>query len=185
MLTMRRALHSCASAAAPAAATAAATAAAAAAAASAAPSATASSSAAEAARLARRIRALQPLLNAFVSPFDAEGMQAPPAATAATGNAATAAAAPSPSAAAAAAASAAASPSFPLAARGLSVSLKDNFCMAGTRTTAGSRMLSSFVPHYDSHVAARLKQAGARITGKTNMDEFGMGSVASSAVTVR
>lgn len=58
---------------------------------------------------------------------------------------------------------------------GIPVSLKDNFWTLGIRTTAGSAILSDFVPDADSDVAARLARAGAVLLGKTNMHEFAYG----------
>jgi aspartyl-tRNA(Asn)/glutamyl-tRNA(Gln) amidotransferase subunit A len=53
---------------------------------------------------------------------------------------------------------------------------KDIFCTAGVKTSCGSRMLDNFVSPYDAHVVARLKAAGSVMLGKSNMDEFAMGS---------
>jgi aspartyl-tRNA(Asn)/glutamyl-tRNA(Gln) amidotransferase subunit A len=59
---------------------------------------------------------------------------------------------------------------------GLPLAIKDLFCTRGVRTTAGSNILNSFVPPYESTVTQNLWDAGAVMLGKTNMDEFAMGS---------
>lgn len=59
---------------------------------------------------------------------------------------------------------------------GLPIAIKDLFCTEGVLTTAGSRILSGFTPPYESTVSSNLWAAGAVMLGKTNLDEFAMGS---------
>src|SRR5918994_7380219 len=59
---------------------------------------------------------------------------------------------------------------------GIPVAVKDIFCTEGVPTTAGSRILEGYVPPYTSTAVRRLGDAGASVLGKTNMDEFAMGS---------
>ena len=59
---------------------------------------------------------------------------------------------------------------------GLPVAIKDNMCTRGVPTTASSRILRGFVPPYDATVVQRLESAGAVVIGKSNLDEFAMGS---------
>lgn len=99
-----------------------------------------------------RITALNPALNAFIT-VDREGALAQ---------------------AAAADAARAAGAVGPLA--GIPIAHKDIFCTEGVLTTCGSKMLENFVSPYDATVVARLKAAGTVMLGKTNCDEFAMGS---------
>ncbi|QSI76469.1 Asp-tRNA(Asn)/Glu-tRNA(Gln) amidotransferase subunit GatA [Niveibacterium microcysteis] len=99
-----------------------------------------------------RIAALNPALNAFIT-VDRDGALAQAAAADATR---------------------AAGAVGPLA--GIPIAHKDIFCTEGVLTTCGSKILSNFVSPYDATVVARLKAAGTVMLGKTNCDEFAMGS---------
>ncbi|SHN80303.1 Asp-tRNA(Asn)/Glu-tRNA(Gln) amidotransferase subunit GatA [Desulfitobacterium chlororespirans] len=59
---------------------------------------------------------------------------------------------------------------------GIPMAVQDNICTAGVKTTCASRMLSHYIPPADASVLGRLKKAGSVLIGKTNLDEFGMGS---------
>jgi aspartyl-tRNA(Asn)/glutamyl-tRNA(Gln) amidotransferase subunit A len=59
---------------------------------------------------------------------------------------------------------------------GIPVAVKDNMCTRGVETTAASQILAGYVPPYDASVVTRLRGGGAVLVGKTNLDEFAMGS---------
>jgi aspartyl-tRNA(Asn)/glutamyl-tRNA(Gln) amidotransferase subunit A len=59
---------------------------------------------------------------------------------------------------------------------GIPIAIKDNLCTRGMETTCSSKILAGYVPPYDASVVTRLREAGAVLTGKANLDEFAMGS---------
>ncbi len=65
---------------------------------------------------------------------------------------------------------------------GVPVAIKDNMCTEGVLTTCSSKILENFIPQFSSEAVIRLKEAGAVMIGKTNMDEFAMGSTTETSV---
>ena len=68
---------------------------------------------------------------------------------------------------------------------GVPVAIKDNMCTEGMLTTCSSKILGNFIPTYTSEAVLNLEKAGAVIIGKTNMDEFAMGSTTETSAPAR
>ena len=100
----------------------------------------------------QRIQIVNPQLNAFITVTEQEALEAAKAADAQI----------------------AAGKATPLT--GIPIAHKDLFCTEGIKTSCGSKMLDNFIAPYDASVVAKLKNAGAVSLGKTNLDEFAMGS---------
>ncbi|WP_027847617.1 Asp-tRNA(Asn)/Glu-tRNA(Gln) amidotransferase subunit GatA [Marinospirillum minutulum] len=100
----------------------------------------------------QRIQIINPQLNAFITVTEQEALEAAKAADAQI----------------------AAGKATPLT--GIPIAHKDLFCTEGIKTSCGSKMLDNFIAPYDASVVAKLKNAGAVSLGKTNLDEFAMGS---------